>query len=112
ESEIPCIDGIPTLLFKVREKAFDDIDSEVLDRHLGGFNRVALAQKVKEQAQGITIASLGVDTQVAIDSHLFQQETTHQRADQVRVSHAHAPFPPRHSAQSAMRPRPEAPGSC
>src|SRR5207244_6349632 len=87
ESKIPCIDGSTTLLFEVREKAFDDIDGEVFDRHLRGFNRVALGQKVKEQSQGITIASLGVNTQVAIDAHLFQQETTHQRADQRSEEH-------------------------
>src|SRR2546430_2725413 len=73
ESKIPCIDGITTLLFEVREKAFDDIDGEVFDRHLRGFNRVALGQKVKEQSQGITIASLGVNTQVAIDAGMLTQ---------------------------------------
>jgi hypothetical protein len=72
QPQIPGVDGIATVLFEIRQKAFNDVDREVLDRHLRGLERIVLGQKVKEQAQRITITSLGVDTQVAIDPNLFQ----------------------------------------
>ena len=72
EPQIPGVDGIATLLFEVGQKAFNDVDREVLDRHLRGLKRIVRGQKVKEQAQRITIASLSVDTQVAISPNLFQ----------------------------------------
>jgi len=72
EPQIPGVDGIATFLFEVGQKAFNDVDREVLDRHLRGLERIVRGQKVKEQAQRITIASLGVDTQVAISPNLFQ----------------------------------------
>ena len=72
EPQIAGVDGIATFLFEVGQKAFDDVGREVLDRHLRGLKRIVLGQKVKEQAQRITITSLGVDTQVAITPHLFQ----------------------------------------
>jgi hypothetical protein len=72
EPQITGVDGIATFLFEVGQKAFDNVGREVLDRYLRGLDRIVLGQKVKEQAQSITIASLGVDTQVAIDPNLFQ----------------------------------------
>lgn len=72
EPQIPGGNGIATFLFEGGQKAFNDINREVLDRHLRGLERIVLGQKVKEQAQRITIASLGVDTQVAISPNLFQ----------------------------------------
>ncbi len=72
EPQIAGVDSIATFLFEVGQKAFDDVGREVLDRHLRGLERIVLGQKMKEQAQRITIASLAVDTQVAIAPNLFE----------------------------------------
>ena len=48
EPQIPGVDGIATFLFEIRQKAFNDVGCEVLDRHLRGLERIVLGQKVKE----------------------------------------------------------------
>ncbi len=48
EPQIPCVDGIAPFLFEVGQKVFDDINREMLHRHLCGFGGRTLGQKVKE----------------------------------------------------------------
>src|SRR5262249_42487515 len=48
EPQIPCVDGIASFLFEVDQKVFDDVDREMLHRHLRGLDGITLGQKVKE----------------------------------------------------------------
>jgi len=48
EPQIPCGDGIAPFLLEGGQKVFDDLDREMLHRHLCRLGGIALGQKVKE----------------------------------------------------------------
>jgi hypothetical protein len=70
--QVAGVDSIAPFRFEIGQKACDHIGCEVLDSHLRGLGGLALCHKAKEQSQSISIASLGIDTEVAINPDLFQ----------------------------------------
>jgi len=73
------------------ESTVDDLKARVqalLDRHGGGVGRVMFGEVAEEQTEGVSVALLGVDAEIAVRDDFFEEEPTDEGSECMRRGHA------------------------
>ena len=83
ETQITRGGRVAPLVFEVSEEAADNRRVDLLDRDSDGVGGMMFGDVTEQQTDGVAVALLGVGAEVAVRSHLLDEESAHEVTHQM-----------------------------